>query len=275
MRDYFLWLSRLYSVRVYTWSPLFFLGNPIVITASGPVVLREGDQDNSRPVLVALVSGTPYPQPSNISWRFNNSRSLPDDVVENGHELLLPGIIRPEIEGVYTCNVTTSAGSDSTNISVRLIRKSSHSYSSLWWEIFVSMYIGWPSVSLSPSISHSVQVNSSITLVCNDRRGLPPPTFMWTFNGSNLTTGIVYFQILYIVLWYLSFSLSLSLWHAGNHISRVDQRASPPYSSSLTIDQFQPSHSGEYKCIASNDAGSSYRAVTLSVRQPSEFQPVH
>lgn len=102
-----------------------------MITASGPVVLREGDQDNSRPVLVALVSGTPYPQPSNISWRFNNSRSLPDDVVENGHELLLPGIIRPEIEGVYTCNVTTSAGSDSTNISVRLIRKSSHSYSSL------------------------------------------------------------------------------------------------------------------------------------------------
>ena len=96
-----------------------------MITASEPVVLREGRQGNSRPVLVAFVSGTPYPSPSNISWKFNDRRSLPEGVMENGHELLLPGNIRPEIEGVYTCNVTTSAGSDSANIPVSLIRKSS------------------------------------------------------------------------------------------------------------------------------------------------------
>ena len=99
------------------------VGNPTVIPASGTVVLREGNQGNSRPVLIAFISGTPYPSAANISWWFNNGRSLPSGVIESRHELLLPGNIRSEIAGVYTCHVTTSAGSDSANISVSVICK--------------------------------------------------------------------------------------------------------------------------------------------------------
>ena len=99
--------------------------NPTVIPTSKTVVLREGNQGNSRPVLIAFISGKPYPSTSNISWLLNNHRNLPSDVMEssNGRELLLPRYIRPEIAGVYTCRVTTSAGSDSANISVSVICK--------------------------------------------------------------------------------------------------------------------------------------------------------
>ena len=114
----------LQSVGVHDHYNLFYLGNPTVITASETVILRGGNQGNSRPVLMAFVSGTPYPSASNISWQFNNRKNLPSGVIENGHELLLPGNIRSEIAGVYTCHVTTSAGSDSANISVSLICKS-------------------------------------------------------------------------------------------------------------------------------------------------------
>ena len=90
-------------------------------------VLRFGQQeDNFRPRLVAFVSGTPYPSLSDIHWRFNNNRNLPDGVVVNGNELLLPGYIRSEIEGTYTCHVTTLAGTDSADVHVSLICKSTN-----------------------------------------------------------------------------------------------------------------------------------------------------
>ena len=94
-----------------------------MIPASGTVVLREGNQGNSRPVLIAFISGKPYPSALDITWLLNNSRNLPSGIIESGSELLLPGYIRPEIAGVYTCRVTTSAGSDSANISVSVICK--------------------------------------------------------------------------------------------------------------------------------------------------------
>lgn len=103
----------------HLYAPL--VGNPTVVTGAQNKVLRFGQQDmNSRPSLVAFVSGTPYPAHSNIEWRLNNG-PLPDDVVAINNELLLPSYIGADLEGRYTCHVTTSAGTASDDIYVMLI----------------------------------------------------------------------------------------------------------------------------------------------------------
>ena len=87
-------------------------------------VLSHGQQDfNTRPILVTFVSGAPYPSRSNISWQLNG-QNLPEGIVENGNELILPAYVRSEVEGRYTCRVTTTQGTASADIYVRLICKS-------------------------------------------------------------------------------------------------------------------------------------------------------
>ena len=95
-----------------------------MITGVKNKVLRHGQQDsNSRPILVVFISGTPYPSQSDIVWRLNGN-DLPDGIVENGNELILPAYVRSELEGRYTCHVTTTQGRASADIYVSLICKS-------------------------------------------------------------------------------------------------------------------------------------------------------
>ena len=94
-----------------------------MITTGQNKMLTHGQQaGNLRPSLIALLSGTPYPSASNIVWRLNDE-TLPSDFIVNGNELLLPGNIKSEMEGRYTCHVTTSAGNASGHIYVNLICK--------------------------------------------------------------------------------------------------------------------------------------------------------
>ena len=187
-----------------------------MIPDSETAVLREGSQASSRPVLMVLVSGVPYPSASDISWWFNDRQSLPSGIREDGRELLLPGNIGSEIAGVYTCHVTTSAGSNSANITVSLMCKSIPTSTSQ--ELYVRLhheitlfFPDQPSVFLSPIGTHYVKVNSSVRLTCEDSQGVPPPTFMWIHNYSNLITGIDFFNRCYACDITLSLSLSLSL----------------------------------------------------------------
>ena len=68
---------------------------------------------------MAFVSGTPQPNESDITWHFNG-QSLPSSlgVVERGNALILPGNVQFEIDGRYTCQVTTSAGNSSDDFLV-------------------------------------------------------------------------------------------------------------------------------------------------------------
>ena len=103
---------------MYVYIPL--VGNPTVVTGAQNRMLRVGWQErNSRPRLVAFVSGRPYPTASDITWLFNNG-SLPSSVVAMKNVLFLPSFVTSAIEGVYTCHVTTSAGTASDDIHVTL-----------------------------------------------------------------------------------------------------------------------------------------------------------
>ena len=87
-------------------------------------VLRHGQQDsNTRPILVTFVSGAPYPSRSDITWQLNGQK-LPEGILENGNELILPAYVRSEVEGRYACTVTTTQGTASADIYVRLLCKS-------------------------------------------------------------------------------------------------------------------------------------------------------
>lgn len=109
-----------------------------MIAGSPRQVLRQ-QVYNSRPTLVAFVSGNPQPD---IVWRFNG-QNLPSGVLVNGNELLLPANIRPDVVGRYTCQASNSVGVDSAEIHVSLICKSvTDTYPSLFLaRIHLSLFL--------------------------------------------------------------------------------------------------------------------------------------
>ena len=102
---------------------LFNAGNPTVLSSNPEVRLLLGPQEQlgQRPSLTAFISGTPQPTNSNITWYFNNQQQLPDGTLIDGNQLLLPKNIQFEVNGIFRCQVNTSAGIDYDNFKVTVI----------------------------------------------------------------------------------------------------------------------------------------------------------
>lgn len=96
-------------------------GNPTVIASNPELRLQNGVQEVTRPSLVAFVSG--IPQPADIIWYFNNHQPLPSEILKARNELILPRNIEIKIAGIYTCQVTTSAGTSSDDFIVTILSK--------------------------------------------------------------------------------------------------------------------------------------------------------